>query len=153
MIFIYHSKNFRDSSAFGLGQIYTKNDALRNFDNDGYEYIGLMHTDSLDDAYQMTNHIDCPWTDICNGEVAVENPRSSSVGDIFVHVPSAEMVDAGNSGRAVIYAVGRVGFEKLRECADHYPVEADRHENGYDIGMAQGGDAYVDFMYGDSPDW
>lgn len=123
MIFVYHSRNFRDSSGFGLGSCFTEADALHAFDTDGYEYIGLMHTDSLDDAYQMTNHIDCSWTDICNGSIAVENPRSSSVGDIFVHIPSPQMVDAGNEFKPVIYAIDRMGFKKLRELSPEELVE------------------------------
>lgn len=126
MIFVYHSKNFRDSSAFGLGEIFTDADAIRAFVTDGYEYVGMMHTDSLDDAYQMTNHIDCPWTDICNGEVAVKDPRSSSVGDIFVHIQSPEMVRAGNEFEPVIYAVDRMGFKKLRNLTPHELVRITR---------------------------
>jgi hypothetical protein len=31
--------------------------------------------------------------------------------------------------------------------------EDEAQDDGYDEGMAQGGDAYVDVMYGDSPDY
>lgn len=44
----------------------------------------------------------------------------------------------------------------LIECAnadDHADSVYSGGDYGYDEGMAQGGDAYVDFMYGDSPDW
>ncbi len=119
MIFVYHSKNFRDSSGFGLGECFTDADAIHAWEGDGYEFVGMMNTDSLDDAYQMTNHIDCPWTDICDGEIAVENPRSSSVGDIFVHIASPEMARANHEFDPTIYAVDRMGFKKLRDLTPH----------------------------------
>ena len=48
MILIFHSRNFRDSSGYGLGECFTKADALRAFDipmtvgekdDSGYEFV------------------------------------------------------------------------------------------------------------------
>lgn len=118
MILVFHSRNFRDSSAFGLGTLYTPEDALRAFnipsstgerDDSGYEFVASVATDDLDKAYSLTNHICRNWRE--NDEVDTPpgiDPRSSSIGDIFVTETEIHIVD-------------RIGFEKL---ADLTPASA-----------------------------
>ena len=42
---------------------------------------------------------------------------------------------------------------RLHEISEINGEDVSSESDGCDAGMAQGGDAYVDFMYGDSPDW
>ncbi len=114
MILVFHSRNFRDSSGFGLGECFTVEDAIRSFDTNGYEFVCIAKTDDLDRAYMLTNHIDHAWTE--NQDVSVPygvEPRSSSVGDIFV--TSTE-----------IHIVARMGFEKLQDLTPRNAVVAGR---------------------------
>lgn len=129
MILVYHSRNFRDSSAFGLGSgdIFTKEDALRSFnipmltgekDDSGYQFVASVATNDLGDAYMLTNHIEESWTK--NEDVDVPryvDPRSSSIGDIFVT-------------ETEIFIVARVGFEKL---ADLTPEAAVRNARQHHV--------------------
>ena len=89
-------------------------DAIRSFDTNGYEFVCIAKTDDLDRAYMLTNHIDHAWTE--NQDVSVPygvEPRSSSVGDIFV--TSTE-----------IHIVARMGFEKLQDLTPRNAVVAGR---------------------------
>jgi hypothetical protein len=101
MILVFHSKNFRDSSGFGLGECFTADDALRAFNSSGYEFVGYVKTEDLNVAYQLTNHIDHDWTE--NEDVSApvhSEPRSTSVGDILV-------------SDTKVFIVARMGFEIL----------------------------------------
>ena len=114
MILVFHSKNFRDSSGFGLGECFTVGDALRAFNSSGYEFVGYAKTDDLSVAYQLTNHIDHNWTE--NEDVSApvySEPRSTSVGDILVTDTE-------------IHIVARMGFEKLDDLTPHHAVVAGR---------------------------
>lgn len=105
MIMIFHANQnlFRDSSCFGLGSLFTEADALKAFDANQYDFVGLAKTVDLDTAFQLSNHINHNWAD--NENVSVPygvKPRSSSVGDIFVT-------------NRQIFIVARAGFELLRD--------------------------------------
>jgi hypothetical protein len=110
MILVFHSRNFRDSSGFGLGECFTVEDAIRSFDTNGYEFVGIVKSNDLDRAYMLTNHIEDNWTK--NDDVSVPfgtEPRSSSVGDIFVTDTE-------------IHIVARMGFEKLQDLTPEQAV-------------------------------
>lgn len=114
MILVFHSKDFRASSGFGLGECFTAEDALQSFDSSGYEFVGYTKTDDLDRAYMLTNHIDSDWTE--NVDVSVGygiTPRSTSIGDILVT-------------ETEIHIVARMGFEKLADLTPHQAVVAGR---------------------------
>ena len=66
----------------------------------GYIAVANVDTDDLDVAYRQTNHITSDWT--LNGEVEAlaKRPRSSSVGDVFIHAGTA-------------YVVASFGFERI----------------------------------------
>ena len=69
------------------------------------EYTCVAHVDdwALDDAFRLTNHIDCSWTD--NDKVTEINAglskRSTSVGDII------------QTGNGKLFMVARQGFEEI----------------------------------------
>ncbi len=114
MILVFHSNNFRDSSGYGLGECFTDDDALRAFNNTGYQFVAQVHTDDIERAYVLTNHIDRNWTENEDVQVVPDvEPRSSSVGDIFV------------TDRE-IYIVARFGFNKLDDLRPHEAVIAGR---------------------------
>jgi hypothetical protein len=48
-----------------------------------YDLVASVETDSIEEAFRLTNHISCAWWD--NQEVTtVKKSRSTSVGDIIV---------------------------------------------------------------------
>ncbi len=52
---------------------------------EGYELVALITSESLNDTFRITNHIDKAWTS--NPEVIdiyKNQPRSTSVGDVVV---------------------------------------------------------------------
>lgn len=56
----------------------------REFSKLNFKRVALVESNSVDDVYRITNHIDDPWWD--NPEVIkkVEESRSTSVGDVVV---------------------------------------------------------------------
>jgi hypothetical protein len=73
------------------------------FEQGGFEMVGIVTSEDLDDAYRLTNHIERNWTE--NDEVATPvdvEPRSTSVGDIFV-------LDDG------VHLVSPSGFTKIKK--------------------------------------
>lgn len=93
MIIVFHRKDtrFDDNEA----------EAVDAFNAEGFELVGIVTSEDLNDAYRLTNHIDQNWTE--NDEVATPEgvePRSSSVGDIFV------LDDE-------VHLVARCGFTKI----------------------------------------
>lgn len=58
------------------------------------------------------------------------------------------LVNKSNGVRGILKMALGDEFENITKEA----TDDKNQEDGYDEGMAQGGDAYVDMMYGDSPD-
>ncbi len=48
-----------------------------------YDLVAEIEGVTLDKAYELTNHINCPWWDN-DGVVTVKKSRSTSVGDVIV---------------------------------------------------------------------
>ena len=70
---LYHAKN----PTFGMGD--------RPKFPDEYDRVAIVETNSLEDVFRLTNHIESDWTG--NPEVIVAismYPRSTSVGDVVV---------------------------------------------------------------------
>jgi len=67
-----------------------------------YSAIAVVESNDRDDAYRLTNHIECDWREN-DGVVAIPGReyRSTSVGDIF------EMEDGS------MYIVANMGFKKI----------------------------------------
>lgn len=98
---IYHSKNTRDSSFYPDADIFGRDDAIAAFcTTDQYELVALVDTDDLDLAYQLTNHIDQPWTQNSGVTALTDRPRSTMIGDIIINSDGA-------------FVVAGVGFESL----------------------------------------
>ena len=66
----------------------------------GYIAVADVDTDDLDVAFRQTNHITTDWTLNRDVEALVKRPRSSSVGDVFIHDGTA-------------YVVAPFGFERI----------------------------------------
>ena len=69
MIKVYHTKNYRE---------YLRHGAPAQ-----HEYVASVDTDSLDEAFQLTNSIEDSW--VKNPEVTtdLEEARSTSAGDMM----------------------------------------------------------------------
>lgn len=67
-----------------------------------YEVVAEVEGDDLDDAFQLTNHIDRPWN-FNSGvtEVGLKKKRSTSVGDLM------------HTSNGKTYMVDKVGFTEV----------------------------------------
>lgn len=75
MIRIYHTKNWNSDWSFGsVGSRFPKD----------YAKVAEVATDSLGEAFQLTNHIESDWTENEGVGAIHGGQRSSSVGDVFV---------------------------------------------------------------------
>lgn len=74
MITVYHNKKFTD---------YTFRKNVGSIPKRLLRKVATVDTDSLEEAFRLTNNIDHSWTK--NKEVTAIEPklRSSSVGDVF----------------------------------------------------------------------
>lgn len=72
------------------------------FDPTRFELVAYVRIDSVDEAYRLTNNIDCPWWEN-EGVKVVKKSRSTSVGDVIV------------SPQGEVYLCKILGWEKL-EC-------------------------------------
>jgi hypothetical protein len=84
MIKVYHNNKFLDFSFASSDQEPDTNEC---------KLIALVDTDSLDKAFELTNHIDGPWemnTGVC---VVGFKHRSTSVGDVMYDGKEFWMVD------------------------------------------------------------
>ena len=92
MIRIYHTTNWNSDWSFGrVGSRFPKD----------YKLVAQVDTESLDDAFQLTNHIESDWTANQGVQAVAGGQRSSSVGDIFIL----------SSGEA--HLVASIGFLKV----------------------------------------
>ena len=83
---VYHDRN----PTFGLEEIAgelpdlgLKEKQKRPVDPKRFELVAYVRIDSVDEAYRLTNSIDCPWWEN-DGVKAIKQARSTSVGDIIV---------------------------------------------------------------------
>ena len=68
-----------------------------NFPGD-YVHVADVNGHTVEDAYRLTNHIDCYWWDNAGVTVICETPcRSTSVGDIVV-LADGQVLRCENSG-------------------------------------------------------
>ena len=77
MIYVYFKKN-PDFQDFKKDQVYTLED---------YDCIAKVNTDSLKEAFELTQNISSPWSTrsykVTLFPYSPHNYRSSSIGDIF----------------------------------------------------------------------
>lgn len=58
-----------------------------------YDRVATVEARGLDDAYELTNHIDKPWWENTGVELHVEpRARSTSVGDVIVRDDGAKFL-------------------------------------------------------------
>ena len=72
-----------------------------------YQQVAIVDTTDLDVAYELTNSIECAWTQAGNSKVAVtgdHRKRSTDVGDVLI-VSEGEIHNR--------YVVASCGFAKL----------------------------------------
>ena len=94
MIMVYHAKK----PTFQLDKTEA---ILASFDHEAYVHVGDVESNDKEQAFESTNHIQNSWVHNDGTEALVNNPRSTSVGDIFV-------CEDG------IYGVAAYGFTLLR---------------------------------------
>lgn len=102
MIRVYHNPQFLEYQ-FKPFEVTTRIDYLKLKARISIHTCARVDTDSLDVAFELTNHIDKPWFD--NDKVTCLNrkARSTSVGDFM-------MMEDGT-----IYIVEGIGFRKIEE--------------------------------------
>ena len=112
------SKVYHDQSpAFGLGEMLGKVFSEQVFQEAGikppftggpladrFKLVAIVDSNSLDEVFRLTNHIDHAWTD--NEEVEPVGPqhRSTSVGDL-VQLPTGKW-----------YLCDLVGWKEIEVC-------------------------------------
>jgi hypothetical protein len=104
MITVFHANKdlSRDSLFFGIGETFSKKDALFNFVDGNYDKVGTVDGNDPDEAYVLTQNITHHWS--MNGASHITpglaRARSTSVGDILD-------VDG------IMYIVAPIGCKKL----------------------------------------
>lgn len=78
-----HVRIFPDSAAMN-----------RLFELGKYTKVAEVDSDNLELAFELTNHIDRSWTENKNVKSLVDNPRSTSVGDMMELDGRRYMVDS-----------------------------------------------------------
>ena len=51
-----------------------------------YIRVAVVDTETLDDVFRLTNHIDCAWWDNDGVQKVVDEARSTSVGDVICEI-------------------------------------------------------------------
>ena len=92
MMRICHVKNWNGDWSMGIiGSRFPQ----------GYIEVAQVNTDSLGEAFELTNHIESDWTTNKGVQATIGDHRSSSVGDIFV------------TGAGEVHLVAPMGFLKM----------------------------------------
>jgi hypothetical protein len=73
MIEVYHNTEFL---------MYMQEETLEALSLGHFECVARVETDSLDEAYALTQNIDEPWHRNANVSATSRNTRSTSVGDL-----------------------------------------------------------------------
>jgi hypothetical protein len=73
MIEVYHNTEFL---------MYMQQETLESLTLGHFECVARVETDSLDEAYALTQNIDQPWHRNTNVSAANRSTRSTSVGDL-----------------------------------------------------------------------
>lgn len=93
MITVYHNSKFLD---------YTFDQTNSTLKTGVFELVATVDTESLDEAYQLTNNIDNSWiTNPGVDPLYAQDKRSTSVGDLL------------RDGQGDYYVVESAGFRKL----------------------------------------
>jgi hypothetical protein len=125
---IYHNSEFIEYGFRSKVQEHLGFPVIIKHEN--LKLVGRIRADSLDEAYRITNHIDCSWWR--NPEVVWWRPaRSTSVGDVI-----AELHD---DGQCYYYTVESFGFNsvnpiwinahRLEQDLPNDPQKHDRHNS------------------------
>jgi len=80
MITVFHNKKFLDFM-FLNDKI---KEAAKNLTDTDLEKVAEVDTDSLEEAYRFTNHLEIPWQKNFKVSAFSLNARSTSVGDILI---------------------------------------------------------------------
>ena len=97
MISILHSNNTRDTGFFKPEAetesserfTFDEKDIRKAYKNKGYDFVALIDTNDLDEAYKLSNNITSTWAKgekvntLSNEAEERGGARSSMVGDIF----------------------------------------------------------------------
>ena len=80
MITVIHNSRFTDFSFMEESEIQAEAAKLTEAE---LTKAAVVHTDSLEDAFRLTNNIDSAWTDNEGVSPTFQSRRSTSVGDIM----------------------------------------------------------------------
>lgn len=90
MITVLHSLNTRDTGFFQeCGSICNLADVRELYNNGGYEFVAIIDTNDMDEAWEASNNITSQWTKgkkvntLSKDAQHMGYARSSMVGDIF----------------------------------------------------------------------
>lgn len=73
MVEVFHNTEFL---------MYMQEETLEALSSGHFECVARIDTDSLDEAYELTQNIDQPWTQNPKVATTFRNIRSTSVGDL-----------------------------------------------------------------------
>jgi hypothetical protein len=99
MITVFHNRNFMQYAVDNL----SADDATRVLKHAVIEAVACVDTDSLEEAYRLTNNFDRPWTENDKVKAYGSKRRSTSIGDVF------------ESPVGVYYVVEVFGYRKLSD--------------------------------------
>jgi hypothetical protein len=99
MIIVYHNEDFINYQIEHLGQT-----GERRIIEARVTPVAIVESDSMDDAYHLTNNIDDAWTKNKGVQaIGVKEFRSTSVGDILMN------------GMGEFYIAESAGFRRLSD--------------------------------------
>jgi len=102
MIEVFHNSEFLK---------YLLDSSMETLQKGQFESVGKVHTDSLEEAYMLTQNMELPWHVNTNVSANKRSCRSTSVGDILLHDKD-------------YYVVESCGFKRITEdIRDQIPVK------------------------------
>lgn len=88
---VYHSKDWALNSELHFVDSKDFCEKFHPYWVDGYKpmpmnynVVAVVDTDDLEEAFRLTNSIDCPWQENSGVDSMLESARSTSVGDVMV---------------------------------------------------------------------
>lgn len=105
---IYHANTRYDKKGNPIGIAGSFGWEATTFPDD-FDHVADVEAESLDEAFGLTQHIDLPWQTDIRVDARIDNPRSTSVGDVLVRH------DGKNGDLKVV--VAPMGFESFAGAA------------------------------------
>jgi len=97
---VYHSKDIID-------MVRRLGPAPEEINLKNYDLVAMVESETLDDVFRITNHIDTSWWNNPEVIMAYNEVRSTSVGDVAVELESHKA-----------HMVMGIGWEEVKLCSD-----------------------------------